>query len=208
MSVPIGTKMHKYTPEERKYISDHTEGITSPELAKMFNEKFGANVSADAINAYRSRNGLKCGVDSTFRKGHVPANKGVKGIHVPGTEKTWFKKGQRPANYRPVGSTRISRDGYVEIKVTEGLHAWRPRAKWVYEQAYGPIPRGRCVFHMNGDYTDDRLENLVLLTRSELARLNQDKLITNDVELNKVAINIARIKGVMSERNPDARKRK
>ena len=35
----------------------------------------------------------------------------------------------------------------------------------VYEKAYGPIPKGKCIHHLNGQHTDNRIENLVPLSR-------------------------------------------
>ena len=44
---------------------------------------------------------------------------GKKGICADGCERTWFKKGHIPANYRPVGSERVNADGYIEVKVAD-----------------------------------------------------------------------------------------
>ena len=41
-----------------------------------------------------------------FAKGHIPWNKGVKGICLGGKQ-TQFKSGCKPSNHRPVGSTRV-----------------------------------------------------------------------------------------------------
>lgn len=64
-----------------------------------------------------------------------------------------------------------------------GFRAWRAGAGYlvtwvpgrgvmyvhrlVWELAYGPIPRGLEINHLNGVKTDNRLENLELVTRSQ-----------------------------------------
>lgn len=201
-----GVKMHKYTPEQHQFIVDHTEGITAPELAKMFNERFGTDIKGSAINSYRCRYGLKCGVDCTFRKGSVPANKGLTWDEYMSKEgqekskKTCFKKGSIPPNFKPQWSTRITKDGYVEIKTEEHMKKWVLRSRYVWEQHHGKIPKGMVVFHLNGDSTDDRIENLILMSKSEMARLNQDGLVTTDAEINQCAVNIAKLKGKITSR--------
>lgn len=41
------------------------------------------------------------------------------------------------------------------------------RYRWLWESANGPIPDGFELHHVNGDPSDDRLENLRLLTKRE-----------------------------------------
>lgn len=41
------------------------------------------------------------------------------------------------------------------------------RSQWIWITAHGPIPRGHHVHHTNHDPTDDRLDNLQLLTAAQ-----------------------------------------
>ena len=54
---------------------------------------------------------------------------------------TMFAKGNVPPNHRPVGSERISIDGYIEVKVAEP-DKWRLKQRVVYEEAKGESPEG------------------------------------------------------------------
>lgn len=104
---------------------------------------------------------------AAFRKGMVPWNKGVKGIHCsPGTE---FSPGHRPHNHTPVGAEtiRVDKSGKprVWVKVGHGQQM-RPRAQVVWESNYGAIPVGHVVHHKNRDTVDDGLDNLELITRA------------------------------------------
>ncbi len=83
-------------------------------------------------------------------------------------------RGKPAYNRKFVGSTRIS-NGHTQIKCEDGK--WRYRARVVWEQANGPIPRGRLIHHTNGDPHDDRLENLQMVTRKEHMRIH---MLLND----------------------------
>lgn len=41
------------------------------------------------------------------------------------------------------------------------------RYQWRWWKAHGEIPEGQVLHHLNGDQSDDRLENLALMTNSE-----------------------------------------
>jgi len=122
---------------------------------------------------------LRGNMKSRFPKGHVPFNKGLKGIHLsPATE---FKKGHLSSNHRHVGSRRLmirTRKGntvkFWEIKVSgimQGQHKWIPYAKYIWEQKNGPVPVGKFIVHIDGDSLNDNIENLRPVTRREHLKL-------------------------------------
>lgn len=109
-----------------------------------------------------------------FVSGQKPWNKG-KSYQAGGrSHLTQFRKGHMAGaaahNYRPVGSVRVSRDNYLERKVTDDPSR-SPARRWVgvhrlvWKEAHGPIPRGHIVVFKRGmrsleedEITIDRLE--------------------------------------------------
>jgi hypothetical protein len=71
-----------------------------------------------------------------------------------------------------VGSTTIrvrhKRNGDTRawVKVAEP-NVWRERARVVWEEHCGPIPRGMIVHHESRDTLDDSIENLRLISRAD-----------------------------------------
>ena len=49
---------------------------------------------------------------------------------------------------------------------------WVPKARWVWEQANGPVPKGRVIAHLDGDPRNCELGNLACITREALLALN------------------------------------
>lgn len=119
-------------------------------------------------DASRLRRGGDIGAQYRFPKGHVPANKGVKGINHPGCRATQFKPGHKPKNEAPIGAHRLSKDGIPERKITtekRGGQRWKAVHRIVWEGANGPIPGGHVVIFkpgmktaVPGEITPDRLE--------------------------------------------------
>lgn len=122
-----------------------------------------------------------------FPKGHVPANKGVRRPGwAPGRMgETQFKKGQMSGaaqhNYVPIGSERISKDGYLERKTTDDprlvpTRRWVGVHRLVWERAHGPIQHGHIVVFRPGTHTQDAAlitaDKLELITRVENMRRN------------------------------------
>lgn len=157
----------KYSSVEIDFLQSNAT-IARSKLTEMFNAQFDRNLTTDQIKAKCTREGFKTGRDGRFKKGGVrPKNSGAKGPNS-----TSFKKGDRPMNWRPVGSSRISKDGYAEIKVAEP-NKWRLLHHVVWEQANGKPPRYHCIAFIDGDKTNVALNNLELISRATNAAINK-----------------------------------
>lgn len=123
-------------------------------------------------------------IASRFKKGTEPWNKGINYVAGGRSSETRFKAGRSPEearNYLPIGSLRVTKDGYLERKFTDD-QSLMPTRRWVavhrivWEKAHGPIPKGHMVVFKPGvrtiveaEITADRLE---CISRAENARRN------------------------------------
>ena len=201
---PKGVKnrkpQHKWRDEEIKYLSQITPGNHYVDIVRMMNEKFEYTFSYIQVTAAIKRYGLKTGFNGHFKKNSMPWNKGLRGYIGP--NRTSFKKGQVPINYRQVGSERINVDGYIEIKV-EDPRTWKLKHRVVYEQHFGKIPDGHTVIFADGNKMNVDIDNLLLVSRKQLLMLNRNNLISNDKELTKTGLNIADIMIKLNELEKD-----
>ena len=183
----------KYTDEMKQFILDNYKGRYNQELADLFNQKFNTNITSRTIKSYKANNKLNSGLTGKFRKGQTPHNKGKK-MPKEVYEKvkhTMFAKGNVPPNHRPVGSERISKDGYIEVKVAEP-NKWRLKQRVVYEEAKGEIPEGCPIRFLDGNKRNFDIDTLRCITRSELLYLNCNGL-NNSNEITETGILMARL---------------
>jgi hypothetical protein len=177
----------RYTPEDEFIVRKLYPRTSNAELAEIlgrtprnvgqFARKLGLKKSAAYIE--RARPGQ-------FDKGQTPMNKGLRRPGwAPGRmAATQFKQG-RPAsdarNYVPIGSLRVTKDGYLERKVTDDPTVY-PARRWVavhrlvWEAAHGAIPAGHVAVFKAGRRTTDveriTADAVELVTRAELMRRN------------------------------------
>ena len=183
----------KYTDEMKQFILDNYKERYNQELADLFNQKFNTNITSRMIKSYKANNKLNSGLTGKFRKGQTPHNKGKK-MPKEVYEKvkhTMFAKGNVPPNHRPVGSERISKDGYIEVKVAEP-NKWRLKQRVAYEEAKGKIPEGCTIIFLDGNKQNCNIDNLRCITRSELLYLNCNGL-NNSNEITETGILMARL---------------
>lgn len=152
-------------------------------------KKLGLNKAEEYLATSGGRLDGVIGSECRFRKGHAPWNKGVKGStgHHPNSVRTQFRKGEMHGaarhNYVPIGTERISEDGYLERKVTDDhpvpARRWVAVHRLVWEAANGPIPSGYVVCFLPGQKTNDReritVDILELVSRGELAQRNHPR---------------------------------
>ena len=125
-----------------------------------------------------------------FKKGFTPWNKGLKGYI--GANKTSFKKGAIPPNQVPVGTESLTKGGYIKVKIADP-NKWELKHRYIYEKHYGKIPKGCRVIFADKDIYNFDIDNLILVSRKELLKLNQYDLIKEDKELTKTGINVAKL---------------
>lgn len=196
---------HKWTEEQRQFLRDNIQGTLIHKLTDMFNDYFNLNLSYSQVRAMSKRMKLKCGISTRFNKGHICWNKGIP-IYNEKCKKTQFKKGHTPKNKLPIGTERINKDGYTMIKVSnEGgyNYRWKLKHKVIWEEKFGKVPRYHNLIFLDGDKSNHELSNLALIKRSELARLNHQKLIFEDPDLTKTSINVVKIQNRMAELKND-----
>lgn len=182
--------MHKYTDEEESLLRKIAPGHTGSEITKMFNKHFSLSLTELQIKSFRSRKFINNGLDAKFKKGSIPVNKGTKGFMKP--NRTSFKKGNRPKNWVPVGSERIDTDGYVDIKIAEP-HKWKQKHHILWEQQNGPIPEGYVLVFKDSNKQNVSLENIAVISRSELLIMNKNMLIFENPKLTESGLLVARI---------------
>lgn len=152
----------------------------------------------------RTRPGSTRGGATRFQPGLVPWNKGLKGFKPGGrARETQFKPGQLPHNHNPIGHERITREGYLERKVTDTRvtrHDYVAVHRLVWEQHHGPIPPGHVVAFRDAAprHTNITIDRLELIDRAELARRNTIHRYPPEV---KAAIRkVARVKRTLQEK--------
>lgn len=190
-----------FTKEQKAFIKENVKGLSNQKLADLVNETFTLSITARQMKTWKRNHGLSSGLKGS--EGMDPPNKGTKGVHNVGGNRTSFKKGQVSHNYKPVGTERIDREGYTLIKVSdEGAwhERWRLKHNVIWEEENGPVPKGHCLLFLDGNKLNLALENLELITRKQLARLNQNHLLTNDAELTRTGIIVADIYSKIGER--------
>ena len=123
-------------------------------------------------------------IANRFQPGIVPWNKGTHHVAGGRSAETRFKKGRKPEesrNYLPIGTLRLSKDGYLERKISDDQSVY-PARRWqfvhrlVWIAENGPIPDGHMVAFKPGQFTNkeelitaDRLE---CISRADNARRN------------------------------------
>lgn len=111
-----------------------------------------------------------------FKKGIKPYNTGKYIRNSPATE---FKKGNRPGNYRQIGSERITKDGYIEIKIDDP-NKWKLKHRWIWESVNGVIPKGYILVCKTNNKLNCSSENWEMITMAENVRRNHNTEKTSE----------------------------
>jgi hypothetical protein len=167
----------KWTTEADAALTRLYPTMTNPAIGKLLGR------SERAILGRANKLGLRKPVDFSnegcFKKGLVPWNKGVAFFAGGASVATQFQPGDRQGAalrlYQPIGTERISKDGYLQRKINDDMplqRRWRGVHILLWEAVNGPMPKGHALIFKDGDKKNITLENIELITRADLMRRN------------------------------------
>ncbi len=156
-----------------------------PESHLEFCDKFDRReVTLIHFNSLCKRNGWLTGRTGRYEKGSVPSNKGKpcppgKGGRHPNARKTQFKQGERQGVavklYKPIGTERMTKEGYLERKIHDGMplqSRWRTVHLIRWEERNGKLPKGMCLKCLDDNRLNTSPDNWKAIPRGALPFLN------------------------------------
>lgn len=207
IKLTVPRTVRQYTDEQIDYLKELSErGLFNREITRLFNERFDTSRTENAIQQIRCKYGIKTAARHYWPKGHKPWNAGMRGVNFGGHE-TQFKPGNKPQTWVPVGSETVTDDGYLKVKIADP-DKWVYKHRLIWEQHHGrEIPAGHAVIFGDGDRSNLDPDNLLLVSRAQLCRMNQMGLIKNDARLTRIGITIASIHNKVGKRKRKSRER-
>lgn len=183
-----------FTASEIAYVCEHFANTQTKKIAKALDRteyavsnlalRLGLKKSNEYLqtpDAGRIQKGERIGVNTEFRKGLIPANKGKK-LHefmskegIERSKATRFKKGNVPPQ------AKGHYDGEVSIRKCKGrpykyirlkMGKWRELHRVLWEEAYGPIPKGYNIQFKDSNPLNCVLENLYMISRKKQLSMN------------------------------------
>lgn len=203
---------HQYTKEEHEFLKSFVPGHTYDEIIEAYNKEFDEPITKSRLKGYIANHKLNTGKTGRFEKGHIPANKGKHQPTVGRMAETQFKKGGLPPTTKPIGYERITKDGYIEVKIK--MRPSNPscndnfilKHRLVWEETNGPIPKGHKIIFLDGNKQNCVLENLVLVTNAEHLQMTRKGLRSECPQLTETGILVARA-GIAAYKKKSSKKR-
>jgi len=182
----------KYTPEMLEWVRANATGVSNQELADRFSQVFGIEMTAYQMSVYKRNHKIKSGLTGHFEKGHVPYNKG-KHIEVhPNCKKGWFKKGERPKNFKEIGTVVVNSDGFLVRKVANP-DVWKFESHIVWEAHHGSIPPGNKIIHLDRNRLNVDINNLAMISDVEHMEMIRRKSYSDNPEITRAGAAIAKL---------------
>lgn len=172
-----------YTDRELAWIESNAQRPRAEAYSDFIVRFQRDDVSFGNYAALCKRKGWFTGRTGQFEKGQPTWNKGyhcpegVGGRH-PNARATQFQKGSRQGVavklWKPIGTERMSKSGYLERKIHDGLplqSRWRAVHILNWEQVNGPLPKGMALKCLDGDRLNCDPANWTAVPRALLPRL-------------------------------------
>lgn len=174
-------KRNNYTKEFENYCIEHSKHLTKEELRQELENKFNLTVKKISLENYLYRHRIKC-VDYNVNKA-------------------------RNVKKAPIGYEHIKSDGTIRVKIANP-DIWEFKQRLVYKKYHKcELTENDCIVFLDGNRQNFDIDNLYKVSKEESARLVNCDLLSNNKELSKLGINVAKLmvkikeKGDKNEKN-------
>jgi hypothetical protein len=160
----------RWTPTEDKQL----RALYGTQPASAIARELGRTLAS--VKNHIRELGLTAGHNNgRFPKGLTPWNKGKKYDSGGRSHETRFKPGGKPHTWKPIGSERVSEEGYLQRKMTDTGYPprdWVPVHHILWREAGREIPPGYRLAFKDGNKRNFDLENLELVSIADMMRRN------------------------------------
>ena len=195
----------KRYPDER--AADIAEALDRP-LTSIYDKAAQLGLSKSAAFMVSDRSGRilrgrQCPamIAERFKPGHQSWNKGMKGLDLSGGRGSRFKPGEKPKNWKPVGSERMNQ-GFLQRKMTDTGY---PPRDWVgvhhllWIEHHGEIPKGFIVVFKDNNKKNVQIDNLELISRAE--NIQRNSIHRYPTELKQVFRKLGKLKRTIEDKS-------
>ena len=149
-----------WTDEMTEWVKANQEGKCSAAILPEFNKHFGLNMSKHNFRIVANNHGIRFGRGLQWNHAQNP----LKGRKYGPYPKERMQKLRESRTKFKVGETISTKcqGVYDLVKVSDapGKTHYMRKNRYVYEQAYGPVPEGYCVIFLDGNPQNYSLDNL------------------------------------------------
>ena len=120
-------------------------------------------------------------------------NKGMKGVYALPNRvmKNYIPGITKHPRSVPIGFENVKK-GYIRVKISQP-NIWRYKHIIIWEMHHGPLPKDHIVIFADKNKRNFNIDNLIAISRKELAVINRRGFIFEDSEITKVGVILAKI---------------
>lgn len=158
----------RYSNKDLQFIKDNYQKLGNKKLGELLGR------SADSIKDRLARLGLK----RTKKQVHQLRKKYNSGQ---------YKKGASPHNTKYNGHERLTKDGYIMMRIKKGKYVLKHLYLW--EKINGKLPKAHCLLCIDGNKLNTNPSNWKLISRTELMLRNSRNDYPEEILPSMVLIN-------------------
>lgn len=176
---------HMFSEAEKRFFLEYTYGHSRKEIGEEFERRFGLKLTENQIKK-------QC-------------------MYAGGTGRTGQFTHGNPYIYKvrePDGTEKFHQNGIGEYEVKIKVNGkWVRKHRYIWEQAYGEIPKGKKLIYKDGDRTNCTLENLVLIDDAVATEMTRRDYYKTKGELRQSCILLSELCVQMRKREENERRR-